>query len=84
MTGMPRRPHQQFTLRLPPALHARLAAEAERDHRSMTGQALHILEQWLDHQEQERRRIAEERREHHAAEEPEEDREDDGGDPRPV
>ena len=55
MDVMPRRPHQQFTLRLPPELHARLAAAAERDHRSMTGQALHILEQWLAQEDRERR-----------------------------
>ena len=54
MTEMPRRPHQQFTLRLPPELHARLAEEAEREHRSMTGQALHILEHWLAQRERER------------------------------
>jgi hypothetical protein len=40
--------------------HARLAA-AEREHRSMTGQALHIFEQWLAQQERERQEEPEQR-----------------------
>lgn len=34
-------------LRLPPALHAEVVKEAERQHRSLNAQVVYILEQWL-------------------------------------
>jgi hypothetical protein len=42
-------------LRLPPELHARLAALAEREHRSASAQVIHILDRWLAQHEQDER-----------------------------
>jgi predicted transcriptional regulator len=38
----------KMSIRLPPELHARLAAAAEHDHRSKHGQMLHYVERGLD------------------------------------
>lgn len=38
----------QFTLRLPEDIHRRLVAAAKRARRSLNGQVVYILEQWLD------------------------------------
>jgi predicted HicB family RNase H-like nuclease len=55
MEAVPRRPHVALMLRVPPELHARLAAVAEREHRSATAQVIHVLEQWLAQDEREQR-----------------------------
>lgn len=55
MGTMPRRPHVAMMLRLPPELHARLAALAEREHRSASAQVIHILDRWLAQHEQDER-----------------------------
>lgn len=36
---------RQVQLRLPPDLYARTRAKAEREHRSMNAQIIHVLEQ---------------------------------------
>jgi hypothetical protein len=42
--SVPRRPHVATMLRLPPELHARLVALAEKEHRSITAEVTHLLE----------------------------------------
>ncbi len=41
---VPRRPHVATMLRLPPELHARLVVLAEQEHRSITAEVTHLLE----------------------------------------
>lgn len=53
--AVPRRPHVALQLRLPPELHARLVALAERERRSLTAQIVHVMEQWADQREREQR-----------------------------
>jgi hypothetical protein len=36
-----------FSLRLPEELHAALKTIAEKEHRSLNAQIIHILEEWL-------------------------------------
>lgn len=47
---------KQLNLRLPDDLHARVAAAAADDHRSMNGEILWLIEQALDEIEDERSR----------------------------
>ena len=53
---VPRKPHVAVSLRLPPELHARLTAAAEREHRSLTAQIIHFAEEGLARQERARER----------------------------
>jgi predicted transcriptional regulator len=43
--AVPRRPHVALSLRLPPDLHRRLTEIAEREHRSLTAEVIHLLEE---------------------------------------
>ena len=56
MGTVPRRPHVALQLRLPLELHARLVALAEKEHRSMTAQIIHVMEQWATEREREQER----------------------------
>lgn len=55
MQVVPRRPHVPVVIRFPPELHAALTALAEREHRSLTAQVIHVMGQWVDQQEREER-----------------------------
>ena len=52
---VPRRPHVALTLRLPPELHTQLARLAEREHRPLTVQIIHVMQRWAEQQEREER-----------------------------
>ena len=41
---------KQLTLRLPDDVHARLKARAEREHRSMHAELLHLIDQALSNE----------------------------------
>ena len=66
---VPRRPHVATMLRLPPELHARLVALAEKEHRSITAEVTHLLEDAVARAERELRE-REEGREREAPPEP--------------
>lgn len=55
MGTMPRRPHVATLTRFPPELHTRLVALAEKEHRSLSAQIIHVMEQWADQREREER-----------------------------
>jgi predicted HicB family RNase H-like nuclease len=61
MGTMPRRPHVATMIRFPPELHARLVALAEMDHRSLSAQIIHVMEEWATQKERELRERQEQR-----------------------
>lgn len=40
--------NHKFTLRLEPDLKAKLKEEADKEHRSLTGEIIYIIEQYLE------------------------------------
>ena len=53
ITDVPRSPHVAKLVRFPPDLWERLVAAARREHRSLTLQIVHYVEEGLDRSERE-------------------------------
>lgn len=46
----PKRTRKSYPLRMPPAMHTKLAALAVREQRTLNAQIIHVLERWLEQQ----------------------------------